>query len=587
MSGLAEGRVSARAFAGMLRFVMFLRYSTAAAVTFAAAVSVAAAAPQLPRDPAASTLTVFMQGMPLGSEEVTVISNAEGWLIKGSGRLGAPVNINTARFEVAYDRDWRPIRLDVEGSLRGQVLVLRTRFADGTASNELLQAGQQSRKSDKVAADTIVLPNMFFAAYEALALRLGGTKPGTELHAYIAPQAEIVVQVGELREERIRTATETIAARMYSVTFMNPNGPVPAEVWTDVNGRLLRFRVDAQGLEVARDDIVAVSARIERMARAGDEQVRIQANGFSLAGTLSRPAGPAPPAGAKRIPRMPAVILVPGSGPVDRDETVAGISVFAQLANVIADAGFLVVRYDKRGVGQSGGRDESATLDDYAEDVRAATTFLRKRKDVDPTRIAIVGHSEGGFVGMLAASRDKKNVAALMLIATPGTTGGALVLEQQQHLLDGMSLPEDERLKRIELQQKLQQAVISGTGWDTIPAGLRKQAETPWFRSFLMFDPAAVMPKVEEPLLIIQAERDRQVPLRHGQLLLDMAKARKANWGAELVVVEGINHLLVPAPTGEVAEYATLSDKNLSPQVIGHVTRWLKVKLAELPIGKK
>jgi hypothetical protein len=332
---------------------------------------------------------------------------------------------------------------------------------------------------------------------------------------------------------------------------------------------------------------VAVSARVERMARPGDEQVRIQANGFSLAGTLSRPGGPAIPPGAKRIPRLPAVILVPGSGPVDRDETVAGISIFAQLANAIADAGFLVVRYDKRGIGQSGGRDESATLDDYAEDVRAATTFLRKRNDVDPARIAIVGHSEGGFVGMLAASRDKKNIAALMLIATPGTTGAALVLEQQQHLLDGMSLPEEERAKRIELQQKLQQAVISGTGWDNVPAGLRKQADTPWFRSFLMFDPAAVMPKVEEPLLIIQTERDRQVPLRHGQLLLDLAKARKANWGADLVVVEGVNHLLVPAPTGEVAEYATLPDKNLSPQVIGHVTRWLKDKLAELPIGKK
>jgi pimeloyl-ACP methyl ester carboxylesterase len=358
-------------------------------------------------------------------------------------------------------------------------------------------------------------------------------------------------------------------------------------VWTDDTGRLLRFRVNSQGLEVARDDVVAVSARVERMPRPGDEDIRVTSNGFSLAGTLSRPPGSKAPAkGDKNVPRLGAVILVAGSGPVDRDETVAGISVFAQLANTIADSGFLVVRYDKRGVGQSGGRDESVSLEDYAEDVRAIVAYLHKRPDVDPRRIAIVGHSEGGLVGMLAASRDKKGVAALMLIATPGTTGAQLVLEQQQHLLAGMSLPEEERKSRVELQQKLQQAVIAGSGWEGIPQALRRQAETPWFRSFLLFDPAAVLPKVEDPVFIIQGERDRQVPVRHAQLLLDLAKSRKANWPTDLAIVDGINHLLVPAPTGEVSEYPMLTDKNISPKVLEHVTGWLKVKLAPLPVGK-
>lgn len=533
-----------------------------------------------------STLVVFMQGMPLGSEQVTVTSDAAGWTIRATGRLGAPANLTTARFEAVYDAQLQPVRLEIEGSLRGQAMTLRTVFANGSAASEVLQAGQQTQKTDAVAADALILPNMFFAAYEALARKLATSKPGDSLKAYVVPQAEIEIQVIGISEETIRTATSTVAARLFAVTFVNPNGPVPAEVWIDQHARLLRFRVAAQGLEVAREDIATVSARVERMTRPGDEQVRMPSIGFSLAGTLSKPAMPPLPPGTKNVPRLPAVILVPGSGPVDRDETVAGISVFAQLANALADAGFLVVRYDKRGVGQSGGRDESATIDDYAEDVRAVVAFLRKRKDVDERRIAIVGHSEGGLVGMLASTRDRKRVAALALVATPSTNGGELVLEQQARLLDSMQLPEGERRNRIELQQKIQQAVISGTGWEAIPPGYRRQAETPWFRSFLLFDPIAVMRKVEEPVFIIQGERDRQVPVRHAYRLAEAGRARKRNPGTDLVIVDGINHLLVPAPTGEVSEYPTLTDKKVSPQVLDHLTKWLKERLPE-PAGKR
>lgn len=542
------------------------------------AAAVASAQPA-PTPAGESTLSVFIQGMPVGTETVTVTSSTDGWLIKGTGRLGAPINITTSRFEMTYDRDWKPKRLEIEGSIRGQALIVRTSFVNGVASNDMMQAGQQTQKDDAVAADTVVLPNMFFAAYEALALRLAPVAAGAELKAYIVPQVEIAVQVTAVATERIQTLDGPITARRFDVTFANPGGPVASEVWVDGRGRLLRFRVPSQGLEVARTDVASVSARVVRGAREGDEQVRMPANGFSLAGTLSRPERTVLDTKAKKVPQHPAVVLVPGSGPVDRDETVAGISVFAQLAAAIADAGFVVVRYDKRGVGQSGGRQESATLDDYAEDTRAAVNFLRRRKDVDEKRVAILGHSEGGLVAMLAASRDKKNVAALVLVGTPGSKGGELVLEQQRHLLDRMPIPEGERRSRIELQERIQQAVISGSGWENVPPGFRRQADTPWFRSFLAFDPAATMRRVEEPILIVQAERDRQVPLRHGQLLLDLAMSRKANWGVDLVVVQGVNHLMVPAPTGEVSEYQTLEDKTVSPAAIDRILAWLKARL--------
>src|SRR5260370_19075462 len=112
-----------------------------------------------------------------------------------------------------------------------------------------------------------------------------------------------------------------------------------------------------------------------------------------------------------------------------------GIPVLGELANVLADAGVITLRYDKRGVGQSGGRLESSSLPDYADDVRSAIKVLAARPDVDPKRIVVIGHSEGGAVALIAAANDKR-IAAVALIAANGVPGSGLILAQQRHLLD-------------------------------------------------------------------------------------------------------------------------------------------------------
>src|SRR5262249_57493289 len=103
-----------------------------------------------------------------------------------------------------------------------------------------------------------------------------------------------------------------------------------------------------------------------------------------------------------------AVILVAGSGSVDRDEVVAGVPIFSQIAEGLADQGFIVLRYDKRGVGQSGGRSERVTIQDYADDLITTVRWLVKRQDIDPKQIAVAGHSAGGAIAMLAAEREDK-----------------------------------------------------------------------------------------------------------------------------------------------------------------------------------
>jgi pimeloyl-ACP methyl ester carboxylesterase len=267
-------------------------------------------------------------------------------------------------------------------------------------------------------------------------------------------------------------------------------------------------------------------------------------------------------------------VLVPGSGAVDRDEFVAGIPVFGQLAGTLADAGYLVVRYDKRGVGQSGGRAEAATIADYAEDVLSAVRFLSRRKDVDKARITVVGHSEGGWVALLAAARED-DIRHVVLAATPSVSGNDLVLEQQRHLLDLMKAPSHEAEAKIAMQKRINSAVVSGTSWEGVPASVRKQAETPWFASFLKFDPADAVRRTRQPILVVQGSLDTQVQPSHADRLVEMARARKKGKGAEIVKIDGVNHLFVPATTGEVSEYASLPDKHVAPKWAASIVEWL------------
>ena len=531
--------------------------------------------PPLPvhaQEPAAE-LTVQIGANTIGSAESRVERTATGWIVSGSGRLQPPIDLVAKHVAVRYDAEWRPLELQIEGTSHGGVLTIHTTFSSTEAHNEITRLTDTSTKVDKVSADAVVLPNLFFPTYEALAMRLGALEGDTAtLPVYVAPQAEVSMQVKRLGPETIEAGDATIHARRFALTFMNPAGPLEAELWIDDKGRLLRFLAPAQQLAVTRSDIARVNVRLQTISRPGDQTIRLPGNGFTLVGTLSEPTGTPPPKG-----RWPAIVMVPGSGAVDRDETVAGIPIFGQLAGAFADAGFLVVRYDKRGVGQSGGRPESATLAEYAEDVRAVVKALRKRKDVDSKRIAVFGHSEGAWVALMAAARDD-DIAALVLAGAPSGTGAELVLEQQAHALEQMKLSDAEKQSRMDLQKRIQAAVLGQGEWTDVPTPLRRQADTPWFRSFLAFDAPDVIRDVEQPILVLHGELDRQVAVHHADRLLALGQSRREDDEdvADAVKLPRVNHLLVEAETGGVDEYVKLSGKKVSPDVAKAVVEWLR-----------
>jgi uncharacterized protein len=200
---------------------------------------------------------------------------------------------------------------------------------------------------------------------------------------------------------------------------------------------------------------------------------------------------------------------------------------------------------------------------------------MNARKDVNRRFMAVIGHSEGGSVAMIAANKDKR-ITALALVATIGVTGAELNMAQIAHAMDRSKRPEAERQSTIELQRKIQNAVLTGKGWEDVPAPLRKQADVPWFKSFLSFDPAQVMSRTRQPILIVQGLLDTQVDPSNADRLEQMARARKNAGPVSVVKVEGVNHLLVPAVTGELDEYASLKDKTISPNVISAIANWLK-----------
>jgi pimeloyl-ACP methyl ester carboxylesterase len=542
------------------------------------------AAQQPAAAPKPTGYTIFLRGTPVGREELTVREDATGTTITAQGRLGAPLNVVTRRAEMKYAADGTPERFVLEGTANGSDVAVRTSFVNGTAQTEGNQGTAKIATSHPFSPQAVVLPNGVFSLYAALANRLSMVNAGAELRAYILPLAEIGVKVVSDQPERIQVGTSFLDVQRYDLLFSNPGGDLAVSLTAGDGGRLIRLSIPAQSIEVVREDVASPTSRTQVFSNPGDEAVIIPATGFNLGATITKPASPGPPGsapGSGAAGRTPAVILLATSGVGDRDGVVMGIPTLAQLAGAMADAGFLVVRYDKRGFGQSGGRAESATIQDSAEDVRSIVRWLQQRKDIDQKRIALVGHGEGAWVALLAAAREKR-ISAVTSIAGPSTRGSELVLEQQQQSLDLMKLTPQEREAKIALQKQIQSAVVTGKGWENIPRDERHAADTPWFQSLLNYDPAKVLEDVRQPLLFVHGELDKQVPVSHAERLSELARKESDSKSVEVVIVRGVNHLLVPAISGEVSEYPSLTDRNVSKDVSGAVSAWLTKTFAAI-----
>ncbi len=316
------------------------------------------------------------------------------------------------------------------------------------------------------------------------------------------------------------------------------------------------------------------------------------ANGVTLAGTLTLPSGTGP---------FPAAILVSGSGPQDRDETLLGHKPFAVLADHLTRHGVSVLRYDDRGVGASTGDFAAATSADFATDANAAVRFLLTRPDIDREAIGLVGHSEGGMVAPIAAA-DNARVRFIVLLAGPGTD--LMQLAQSQERLLGLSQgSSEEDLARTEpVLAQVFAAVANSTNAEDARVRVRAaltpealatlavpdsrkelvvhQFTNDWFRYFLQFKPAAALSRIHVPVLALNGSLDRQVPADENLTAIKAALAH--NPDVTIRKLEGLNHLFQTARTGSIGEYADITE-TMSPVVLRIVTEWIAVRSKRNP----
>jgi pimeloyl-ACP methyl ester carboxylesterase len=282
-------------------------------------------------------------------------------------------------------------------------------------------------------------------------------------------------------------------------------------------------------------------------------------------------------------------VLITGSGPQDRDETLLGHKPFLVLSDYLTRKGIAVLRADDRGTGKSTGDFAAATTADFATDTEAGVAYLKTRAEVNPHKIGLIGHSEGGVIAPMIAARDH-GIAFIVTMAGPGVPGDQILVAQVRAIdLASGKTPEEaekdatqerevlELLKTDKDDATLEKDVRAKLGGDVPDAkvGLSiKQLNSPWFRYFVNYDPAIALRKVQCPVLAIIGEKDVQVPARQNLPAIREALEEGGNKHFDVEEVPGLNHLFQTAKTGGPMEYAQI-EETISPVALDKMAGWI------------
>jgi hypothetical protein len=324
------------------------------------------------------------------------------------------------------------------------------------------------------------------------------------------------------------------------------------------------------------------------------EEVSIPNKKFNifLAGTLTIPQGNGP---------FPAVVMISGSGPSDRNETIYGHKPFLVISDWLTRNGIAVLRYDDRGVGKSQGTQINATSADLATDAEAAYIFLKDNPKLNPKSIGLLGHSEGGLIAPMVASSNH-NIAFIVSLAGQGVTGEQILIRQKEDIsrLSGAnetsiseSVANNKRLFSVLKKEKdnmraevkimaiykeyLGKMKLSNE--ETQIAMTQQKAtfgaETyTWFRYYIMTDAAKFWKKVTCPVLALNGEKDLQVSAIENLPAIEKAVKSSGNNAIKTIKLPGLNHLFQHCTTGLPSEYNRI-EETFSPEALKIISDWI------------
>lgn len=309
---------------------------------------------------------------------------------------------------------------------------------------------------------------------------------------------------------------------------------------------------------------------------------------------------------------FPAIVLITGSGQQNRDEEVAYHKPFAVIADHLTRNGFIVLRVDDRGMGQTTGEVHAATTLDFSEDVSVGIDYLKNRKEVDKKRIALLGHSEGGMIAQILAS-TRTDIAAIVLLAAPGKRGDEVLTEQNRELYTLAGLPKEYVNSYIELYSRLiahangrpdsetvktqvvtqveewlqktpKNIVVATTGiiHEESKAKFIKQftdiLSVPWIQYFVAYDPAHYVEKITCPVFALNGSRDVQIVSKANLAAIETALKNGKSNDYQIKEYEGLNHLFQKCKTCTIKEYGDL-DETISVEVLQDIASWLTSKM--------
>lgn len=315
-------------------------------------------------------------------------------------------------------------------------------------------------------------------------------------------------------------------------------------------------------------------------------------DGNTLAGTFAFPKKGGP---------FPAVLLITGSGPQNRDEELLGHKPFLVLSDYLTRRGIAVLRVDDRGVGKSTGNFAAATTADFATDVMAGVKYLKTRKEVNKNEIGLIGHSEGGLIAPMVAV-ESPDVAFIVLMAGPGVPGDSILIMQEALISAAEGRSPDDVAKDREINRKIYGIIknepdsiiahneitdIFEKYYNSLPDSIKakvgdkntalkmlSRAETPWFKYFLKYDPRLTLEKVKCPVLAINGEKDLQVPPKEDLDAIKEALTKGGNKNFKTVELKGLNHLFQDCKTGAPSEYNTI-EETISPVALKTIGDWI------------